>query len=97
MEEKKVLEEQKKRLLELFHHKDYVPMKVKELAILLGVPKEERPALQAVLDALLSEGKIGISKRGKYALAENFLITGTFLGNKKGFGFVTRETEPGKE
>ena len=97
MEEKKVLEEQKKRLLELFHHKDYVPMKVKELAILLGVPREERPALQAVLDALLSEGKIGISKRGKYALAENFLITGTFLGNKKGFGFVTRETEPGKE
>ena len=97
MEEKKVLEEQKKRLLELFHHKDYVPMKVKELAILFGVPREERPALQAVLDALLSEGKIGISKRGKYALAENFLITGTFLGNKKGFGFVTRETEPGKE
>ncbi|MEI3176300.1 MAG: hypothetical protein V8S96_07460 [Lachnospiraceae bacterium] len=33
---KKGFEEQKKRLLELFHHKDYVPMKVKELAILFG-------------------------------------------------------------
>ena len=59
----------KDRLLALMRHKDYVPMKVKELAILLGVPKEERPRLQAVLDALLAEGKIGISKRGKYALA----------------------------
>ena len=29
----------KDRLLALMRHKDYVPMKVKELAILLGVPK----------------------------------------------------------
>ena len=87
----------KDRLLALMHHKDYVPMKVKELAILLGVPKEERPRLQAVLDVLLAEGKIGISKRGKYALAENFLVRGTFIGNRKGFGFVAREPIPGKE
>ena len=87
----------KDRLLALMRHKDYVPMKVKELAILLGVPKEERPRLQAVLDVLLAEGKIGISKRGKYALAENFLVRGTFIGNRKGFGFVAREPIPGKE
>ena len=93
-----VLEERGERLLELFRHKDYKPMKIKELAILLGVPAEERPRLQEVLDKLLGDGKIGLSKRGKYALAENFLITGTFLGNRKGFGFVARDEEtPGGE
>ncbi|MCI8550122.1 MAG: ribonuclease R [Lachnospiraceae bacterium] len=91
------LEEGKKRLLALMEHKDYKPMKVKELAILLGVPREERPALQAALDALLSEGKLGLSKRGKYAPVENFLVKGTFSGNKKGFGFVTPDPVLGKE
>ncbi|QNM06937.1 ribonuclease R [Qiania dongpingensis] len=91
------MEERKERLLKLFGHKNYVPLKIKELAILLGISKEERPELQEVLDALLSEGKIGLSKRGKYALAENFLITGTFLGNRKGFGFVVVEKAEGEE
>ena len=92
-EEAPVTEEQKGQLLELFGHQTYKPMRVKELAILLGVPKEERFRLQAALDALLSEGRIGISKRGKYALADKFYITGTFLGNRKGFGFVVRDEE----
>lgn len=87
----------KERLMSVFRHKDYVPLKIKELSILLGVPREERPKLLAVLDELMAEGKIGISKRGKYALAENFMIKGTFIGNKKGFGFVTPEAEEGKK
>lgn len=95
--EKETMEKRKERLMKLFRHKEYVPMKIKELSILLGIPREERPELLAVLDELLSEGKIGISKRGKYALAENFLIKGTFLGNKKGFGFVVPEVSEGKE
>ncbi|MCI8504754.1 MAG: ribonuclease R [Lachnospiraceae bacterium] len=96
-QEKVSLEAGKKRLLELMGHKDYKPMKVKELAILLGVAREDRPALQEVLDALLSEGKLGLSKRGKYAPVENFLVKGTFIGNRKGFGFVAPEGLPGKE
>ncbi|MCI8465237.1 MAG: ribonuclease R [Lachnospiraceae bacterium] len=91
------LEEGKKRLLALMEHKDYRPMKAKELAILLGVSREERPALQEALDELLSEGKLGLSKRGKYAPVEHFLVRGTFIGNRKGFGFVAPEEIPGKE
>ncbi len=89
--ERDILEDGKKRLLELMGHRDYKPMKVKELAILLGVAKEDRPALQEALDALLAEGKLGLSKRGKYAPVENFLVRGTFIGNRKGFGFVAPE------
>lgn len=65
MEEKKVLEEQKKRLLELFHHKDYVPMKVKELAILLGVPREERPGAPGSAGCTAVRGKDRNIQEGK--------------------------------
>ncbi|MCI9486637.1 MAG: ribonuclease R [Lachnospiraceae bacterium] len=97
--ERDALEDGKRRLLELMGHKDYKPMRVKELAILLGVAKEERPFLQKALDGLLAEGKLGLSRRGKYAPVENFLVKGTFIGNRKGFGFVaperTGETDAG--
>ena len=44
----------------------YVPMKAKEIASLLQVPRDERHVLQEVLDALVKEGTIDISKKGKY-------------------------------
>ena len=66
-------------------------MKLKELAILLNVPREQREELKAVLNALLSEGKISISKKGKFGKAEAFALTGTFSGHPRGFGFVTAE------
>ena len=71
-------EKRKKVINDLIHDKMYVPMKAKEIAILLGISKEDRPALMEVLDALVLEGKIGISKKGKYGKAENTAIVGTF-------------------
>ena len=44
----------------------YVPMKAKEMAILMNVPKAQRHELQEVLDALVAEGKIEVSSKGKY-------------------------------
>ena len=38
-------------------------MKAKEIAMLLNIPKAMRGELQEVLDELVSEGKLGISKR----------------------------------
>ena len=78
-------------LLSLMNEKEYIPMKLKELAILLNVPREERESLKEVLDALLAEGKISVSKKGKYAKAEIFAQTGIFTAHHKGFGFVTIE------
>ena len=82
-------------LLSLMNEKEYVPMKLKELAILLNVPREERESLKEVLDALLAEGKISVSKKGKYAKAEVFAQTGIFTAHHKGFGFVTIEGRDG--
>lgn len=86
-----LLKENKARMLKLIQDPTYVPMKLKELAMLLGVSKDQREELKEVLDALVSEGKVGLSKRGKYGKPEQLSISGTFSGNAKGFGFVAVE------
>ncbi len=86
-----VLQERKQHLLALMEDPAYVPMKLKELAMLLDVPRERREELKEVLDALIAEGKIGLSRRGKYGKPERSLLTGTFSGTGKGYGFVTVE------
>ena len=78
-------------LEEVMNDKSYVPMKAKELAMLLGIPKSQRDELTQVLDYLVSEGRIGISKKGKYGKPEVFSVNGIFCGHPKGFGFVTVE------
>lgn len=86
-------EKRKKVINDLIHDKFYVPMKEKEIAILLNVAKEDREDLKKVLDALVLEGKIGISKRGKYQKAENMAIVGVFESSRKSFGFVRIDGE----
>ena len=90
MEDEK-FKERKKLLLDLIYDKAYVPMKAKEIAMLLSIPKSQRGELEEVLSALTAEGKIGISKRGKYGRPETFSLSGIFSGNARGFGFVTVE------
>ena len=92
MEDEK-FKERKKLLLDLIYDKAYVPMKAKEIAMLLDVPKSQRGELEEVLSVLTAEGKIGISKRGKYGRPETFSLTGIFSGNARGFGFVTMEDQ----
>ena len=83
----------KKKLYEFMCDELYVPMKVKELAIMLDVRKEQRQDLEQMLGELLAEGRITLSKRGKYAKAEERKTTGTFFANPRGFGFVSIEGE----
>lgn len=90
---RKELDERKKLVYDLMGEEMYVPMKEKELAILLQVSKSEREDFRQVLDELLSEGKITITKRGKYMRPEENeqVIVGTFVSHPKGFGFVEVE------
>ena len=91
--EKELLNRRKKMIYEFMCSDLYVPMKIKELAILLDVPREERAALEEVLHELMMEGRIEVYKRGKYAKTEEKFLTGTFIGNARGFGFVEVEGE----
>lgn len=85
------LNDRKAMLTALFEDKAYVPMKAKELAMLLNIPKSQRGELQEVLDLLVAEGKAGLSKKGKYGKPETFSVQGLFSGHPRGFGFVTVE------
>ncbi len=69
----------------------YVPMKIKEIAIILQIPRDQRGELKAVLDSLVEDGKIYVSKKGKYAKGQADRLTGTFQANARGFGFVIQE------
>ena len=73
-EEKDLFEQRKRMVYEFICDDMYVPMKIKEIAIVLGVSRAEREELVKVLDALVADGKIAISKRGKYAKAEAKMI-----------------------
>lgn len=71
----------------------YTPMRIRDFAVLLQVDKADRAELEHVLDALVKEGKITLSKRGKYAKAEKVMLRGIFRSTSHGFGFVEVEGE----
>ncbi len=85
------LTQRKAMLLQLINDPAYAPMKLKELAILFDIPKDQREDLKEVLDTLMAEGKIGISQKGKYGKPDIGSIAGVFSGHSKGFGFVAVE------
>lgn len=85
------LEKRKKTIYELICSDFYVPMKIKELAVFLDIPKEQRSELTEVLDALMLEGKIEVSQKGKYRKSKGKFLTGVFTAHAKGFGFVSVE------
>ena len=78
----------KKVICDLVNDPLYVPMKEKELAVFLQVAKEEREELQSVLQELLAEGRLMLTVKGKYMKSNGKMLTGTFISNARGFGFV---------
>ena len=83
----------KNRILKLIADKNYKPMKQKDIAYLLQVPAELKEEFRQMLKELVDEGKVILTKRGKYQPVSDFTKTGTFTGHQKGFGFVTVENE----
>lgn len=82
-------EKRKKVILDFISDDLYVPMKIKEIAVVLQIPREQRSDLKEILDALVEEGKITLSKRGKYSKGHAVHLKGTFQANARGFGFVS--------
>ncbi len=84
-------DKRKKVIIDLMHDEMYVPMKEKELALFLQVAKEERDDLHNLLQELLAEGEIMLTLKGKYMKSNGKVLTGIFVSNAKGFGFVEIE------
>ena len=86
--EKELLEKRKKLICELIEDELYIPMKEKQMAAFMQVGREEREEFRQVLGELLREGKISVTAKGKYVKPDADLLTGTFISNIRGFGFV---------
>ena len=84
-------DKRKKVICDLVKDPLYVPMKEKELAMFLQVAKEDREELRRVLQELLAEGQLMLTARGKYMKSNGKVLTGTFISNTRGFGFVEIE------
>ena len=86
-------DERKKMLAAMISDKDYRPMRLKEIAAVLMVPREEKEQLKLLLDTLIHEGKVALDGRGRYRAADANIRVGLFHGTSRGFGFVTVEGE----
>lgn len=69
----------------------YKPMRLKDIRFLLQVSDSDKKKVEEALNELISEGKITLTPKGKYKKMDSDLLTGTYIGNKKGFGFVRVE------
>ncbi len=86
--------DRKQLLLDVMSHDDYKPMKIRDIATLLQLDKNDKKELDEILQSLMREGKVILTKRGKYMLNDRVdHITGKFIGHEKGFGFVDVEGE----
>ena len=90
---KNIYDEKKNKILSVINDKNYKPLKQKELAFLLQVEPDDREEFRDILADLVKEGKVLLNKRGKYQSLSTLRKIGTFIGNPKGFGFVTVEGE----
>ncbi len=88
-----IRQERKNKICELVEADFYVPMKEKELADFMQVKAEERGGLKEILEELVKEGKLQMTRRGKYIKGDGISsqLSGTFISNARGFGFVEIE------
>ena len=83
------MEENKNIILDFMKSEQYVPMKAKDIAFILGVPKQKYAEFRGILDELENGFKVQQTKKGKYMLVdEGVYKTGVLRLNSKGFGFV---------
>ena len=83
----------KKIIIQLMKNEHYVPLKAKEIAVLLTVPKNEYGDFVLLLKELENEGKIIKTIKSKYMLSNKEYLKGTYSSTTKGYGFVSLEDE----
>ena len=82
------MEEKQQKILDFMNLDEYVPMKAKEIAMFMEVPKEQYNEFLEILEKLESEMKIQKNRKNRYRLAEKIYYDGIYRKNQKGFGFV---------
>lgn len=87
------MEEQEQKILQLLKDENYKPMKPKEIAILMRVPKNEYNDFLNVLGNLELNLKIQKNRKNQYRIVEKVYYDGIYRKHSKGFGFVKIESD----
>ena len=87
------MKEKEEKILEFMRDTDYVPMKAKEIAMLMRVPKTEYNEFLEILGNLELELKIQKNRKNRYRISEKVYYAGVYRKNQKGFGFVKTEEQ----
>ena len=87
------MKEQEQKILDFMKEEDYVPMKAKDIAMLMRVPKSEYNKFLETLGNLELELKIQKNRRNRYRISEKTYYEGYYRKNQKGFGFVKIEEQ----
>ncbi len=87
------MEEKQDIILKFMKDEDYTPMKAKEMAIILGVPKKEYNQFLEILKELEENYKVVKNRKNRYRIIEENFQEGIYRKNQKGFGFVKIENE----
>ena len=85
--------DKKEIILEFMKDENYTPMKAKEIAMILGVPKKEYNQFTQILKELEESYKIVKNKKNRYRLIGENFQEGIYRKNQKGFGFVKIENQ----
>ncbi len=85
------MEEKEELILRFMKTEDYVPMKAKEMALILMVPKSKYNEFVNLLNKLESEYKIVKNRKNRYRISEIETFEGIYRKNQKGFGFIKIE------
>lgn len=85
------MEEQEQKILDLMKDDEYRPMKAKEIAMIMRVPKKEYNDFLEILGKLELEFKIEKNRKNRYKITEKTYYDGIYRKNQKGFGFVRIE------
>lgn len=82
------MKEKEEKILEFMKDEDYVPMRAKEIAMIMRVPKNEYNEFLEIIGKLELEMKIQKNRKNRYRISEKNYYEGYYRKHQKGFGFV---------
>ena len=80
--------EKQELILNFMKDENYTPMKAKEMAMILGVPKKEYNQFLDIIKYLEENYKIVKNRKNRYRLIGENFVEGIYKKNQRGFGFV---------
>ena len=80
--------EKQELILNFMKDENYTPMKAKEMAMILGVPKKEYNKFLDIIRYLEENYKIVKNRKNRYRLIGKNFVEGIYRKNQRGFGFV---------